>query len=149
MFKLKESKLFIRQRVKQWFFNLVFLFKHLGCVQPSVVVECPNQIKLGSNSTLGCYVRLYATPTSKIIIGSNSSVALGCKLLAFNEQGKLNENIIIGDNVFIGANAVILQGVKIGNNSVVGAGAVVTKGTIILPNELWVGVPARFKRVVS
>ena len=47
----------------------------------------------------------------------------------------------IGNNVWIGANTVILQGVEIGDNSVVAAGAVVTKN--IASKEIWGGVPAK------
>ncbi len=46
----------------------------------------------------------------------------------------------IGDNVWIGMNAVILKGVKIGENSVVAAGAVVTKS--VAANTIVAGNPA-------
>lgn len=51
------------------------------------------------------------------------------------------EPITIGNDVWIGANAVILPGVTIGNNVVIAAGAVVTKD--IPDNTLAAGVPAR------
>lgn len=49
----------------------------------------------------------------------------------------------IGDNVHVGANAVILMGADIGDHSVVGAGAVVKEGTVAPPYSVLVGVPAR------
>ena len=38
-----------------------------------------------------------------------------------------NQKTIIGHSVWIGCNAVIMEGVKVGNGAVVGAGAIVTK----------------------
>jgi acetyltransferase-like isoleucine patch superfamily enzyme len=49
--------------------------------------------------------------------------------------------VIIEDNVLVGANAVILEGVRIGTNSVIGAGAVVTKN--IPPFSVAAGMPAK------
>lgn len=48
--------------------------------------------------------------------------------------------IVIGNNVHIGANAIIMPGVTIGENSIVGCGAVVTHN--VPPNTVWGGVPA-------
>jgi acetyltransferase-like isoleucine patch superfamily enzyme len=49
--------------------------------------------------------------------------------------------IVIGDNCFIGASAIIMPDVSIGSNSVVGAGAVVTRS--VPANSVVAGVPAR------
>ena len=52
--------------------------------------------------------------------------------------------VIIGDNVWIGMNAIILKGVTIGENSVVAAGAVVTKS--VPANVVVAGNPATLVR---
>jgi 2,3,4,5-tetrahydropyridine-2-carboxylate N-succinyltransferase len=49
--------------------------------------------------------------------------------------------VIIEDNVLIGANAVVLEGVKVGNNSVIAAGSIVTKD--IPADSVAAGTPAR------
>lgn len=59
-------------------------------------------------------------------------------------QGGKCEGIDIGNDVWIGANATVLDGVTIGDGSIVGAGSVVTKN--IPPFEIWAGNPARFIR---
>jgi galactoside O-acetyltransferase len=63
------------------------------------------------------------------------------------QQLQFNKPIIIEDNVWIGANAVILSGVTIGENSVIGAGSVVTHS--VPANSVAVGVPCRVMREIQ
>lgn len=58
-----------------------------------------------------------------------------------------NMQVHIGNNVWIGANAVILPGVTIGDNTVIGAGSVVTKD--IPANVVAVGNPCRVLRPIG
>lgn len=55
--------------------------------------------------------------------------------------------IIIGNNVHIGTNAVIMPGVKIGNNCIIGVSAVVTKD--IPDNSVVAGIPARVIKTIE
>lgn len=63
------------------------------------------------------------------------------------KTAQFNIPIRIGNNVWIGAGAVILPGITIGENSVIGAGAVVTRD--IPPNVVAVGNPCRVLRPIS
>lgn len=49
--------------------------------------------------------------------------------------------VVIGDDVFVGADAILLPGVKVGSKVIIGAGAVVTRD--IPDNSVAVGSPAR------
>ena len=49
------------------------------------------------------------------------------QLISTQADGMYSFPVTIGDNVWIGANVVVLPGVTIGENSVIGAGSVVTK----------------------
>jgi acetyltransferase-like isoleucine patch superfamily enzyme len=60
------------------------------------------------------------------------------------DQGITAEGIRIEDNCWIGAGAVVLDGVTVGRGSCIGAGAVVSQS--IPPHSLAVGVPARVTR---
>ena len=57
------------------------------------------------------------------------------------KERKRRKPVIIGHDVLISLNAVVLSGVHIGNGAVIGAGAVVTKD--VLPYEIVAGVPAK------
>jgi galactoside O-acetyltransferase len=56
-------------------------------------------------------------------------------------QPLLHGRIVIGDDVWLGANCVVLRGVTIGGGCIVGAGAVVTRD--LPPGTIAAGVPAR------
>lgn len=58
-----------------------------------------------------------------------------------DEQGVSTQPVVISDDVWIGANAVILPGVTIGRHCVIAAGAVVTKD--VPDNTLVGGIPAK------
>ena len=66
----------------------------------------------------------------------------GNNIIGNKGKGKENLNPTLGDNVDVGANAVIIGDVQIADNCVIGAGAVVTK-SFVEPGSIIVGVPAR------
>ncbi len=95
---------------------------------------------------------------SGIELGNNVLVGGGVQIfdndfhpVNYRERQK-NENIkkspvVVEDNVFIGANSIILKGVRIGEGAVIGAGSVVTKS--VPANEVWAGNPARYVKKIE
>lgn len=83
-----------------------------------------------------------------ISVGDNVTLATGVKLLAHDAStAKTGVRtkiglIKIGNNVFIGANSLVLCNTRIGDNVVIGAGSVVTHD--IPSNSVYAGNPARF-----
>ena len=103
---------------------------------------------------IGDYTRigLHNTIIGPATIGSHVNLAQGITVTALNhnfadlnkridEQGITTNAVTIEDDVWIGANAVVLPGVTIGKHCVVAAGAVVTKD--VPPHSLVAGVPAK------
>lgn len=82
-----------------------------------------------------------------ISIGDNVTLAPRVHILAHDAStgifmGKIRAaNVVIGNEVFVGAGAIILPGVHIGNRVVIGAGSIVTKD--IPDNSVAVGNPAK------
>lgn len=111
-----------------------------------VEVLAPNQLTVGKNSSVGWFSLLDAR--GGIYIGNNVTVASYCKLVTGSHDindpkfGAQFSPIIIGDYVWIGTGAIILQSVNIGEGAVVCAGAVVTKD--VPPYTVVGGVPAKF-----
>lgn len=92
----------------------------------------------------GCYFQAI----NGIKVGRRFLFAPGVKLISSNHNPverdvAVNSHPIeIGDDVWIGANAIILPGVKIGNNCIIGAGAVVTK-SFLAEGLIIAGNPAK------
>ncbi|WNR45208.1 acyltransferase [Paenibacillus roseipurpureus] len=91
-------------------------------------------IQIGANST----VNSYATIAGRVQIGDGVRIATHVSIFGFNhgyedtmlpiyQQPLTTKGIIIEDDVWIGANAVVLDGVTIGAHSIIAAGAIVTK----------------------
>ena len=103
---------------------------------------------------IGDYTRIgiHCTVIGPVTIGNHVNLAQGITVTALNhnfedtnlridEQGISTKPVTIGDDVWIGANAVILPGVTIGKHVVVAAGADVTKD--VPDNCIVGGVPAK------
>ena len=78
-------------------------------------------------------------------LGANCIIGHDAVLFCHAIEGRhfALSRIRVGDNVTIGATAVIMSGVSIGDGAIVSAGAVVLKDTHIGPGEIWGGVPAK------
>jgi maltose O-acetyltransferase len=113
----------------------------------SFSLKNPHKLKLGDNVTINDGV--YINAKGGIAIGDNVSIS-ACSIIVSTEldykqkifnQRHIDKPIVIGNNVQIGAGAIVLAGVEIGNNVIVGAGSIVTKN--IDDNSIVVGNPAR------
>ncbi len=107
----------------------------------------PQNINKGILCDPGDNLNNYIQATNGIIFGNNIELGPGVKIISsnhdtsnFRKHIKCNP-IIIGDNVWIGANTVILPEIEIGENVIIGAGSVITKN--IPPNSIAVGNPCK------
>jgi acetyltransferase-like isoleucine patch superfamily enzyme len=109
-------------------------------------------IIVGENTSFNKNVHINASIGGNISIGTSCLIGPGVVMRTANhefsdpdmlirEQGHVFANIFVGDDVWIGANAIILGGVEIGRGSIIGAGAVVTKD--VPEMAIAVGVPAQ------
>lgn len=114
----------------------------------SCINNAVGDVLIGDHTRIG----LHNTIIGPVKIGDNVNLAQGITVTALNhnfndpskridEQGVSTSAVNIGNDIWIGANAVILPGVSIGNHSVVAAGAVVTKD--VPAHTLVAGVPAK------
>jgi acetyltransferase-like isoleucine patch superfamily enzyme len=140
-----------------------------GCMVSRFAAVHPERLRLGDRS----YVAAHAHVTGDVEVGADCSLNVGVALrgrvrlgravrvgagtsvlgfdhgfertdLEIHEQPHTSEGVEIGDDVWLGAHVVVLDGVRVGPHAIVGAGAVVTKDV-----PAWavaVGNPARVVR---
>lgn len=81
-----------------------------------------NKISIGKNGLIGPFVQIYTS--AHPLKASDRIINRGNHQSHYLTSSK---PVIIGDNVWIGGNTVILPGITIGHNVTIGAGSVVTK----------------------
>lgn len=101
-------------------------------INSCTVIYSANGVKIGNNVLIGPNCNI--VPVNHIIANKD----LPIRVQGFENRG----GIIIEDDVWLGANVTIVDGVTVGKGAVIGAGSVVTKS--VMPYSIWMGVPARF-----
>lgn len=136
--------------------NGIHLGDHISIARDSIlfctgiISQKGTGIIIGNNT--GISARAYLAGQGGITIGSNVIMGPNVQIFSENhnfpdlalnikEQGVTRNAVIIENNCWIGASAIILAGVSIGDGCVVAAGSVVTRS--IPANSIVAGVPAK------
>lgn len=120
------------------------------------ILSIDGKITIGENTFINNHCQ-FINKHSNIEIGKNVLIAMNVLFITPNHTSKqknipvrwqkeVYKSIIVDDDVWIGANAIILGGVTIGKGAVVGAGAVVTKN--VAPMSIVGGVPAKIIKTI-
>jgi 2,3,4,5-tetrahydropyridine-2,6-dicarboxylate N-acetyltransferase len=121
-------------------------------IEPGVTIR--DQVEIGDNAVImmGAVINIGAVIGEKsmidmgVVLGGRATVGKNCHIgagtvLAGVIEPPSAKPVVIEDDVLIGANAVVLEGVTVGTGSVVAAGAVVTQD--VAPFTVVAGMPAR------
>jgi acetyltransferase-like isoleucine patch superfamily enzyme len=101
------------------------------CGISNAEIYCWSSIRLGKRVMLGGGTRVYDSDFHPL----EASARFANELSAIRIRP-----VVIGDDVFVGAFAIILKGVRIGDRAIIGAGSVVTRD--VPADEIWAGNPA-------
>lgn len=121
-------------------------------IEPGAIIR--DQVEIGDNAVImmgasinigavigsGTMIDMNVVMGGRATVGNNCHIGAGAVLAGVIEPPSAKP-VLIEDEVLIGANAVVLEGVTIGKGSVVAAGAVVTQD--IPPYSVAAGIPAK------
>lgn len=121
-------------------------------IEPGAIIR--DQVTIGNNAVImmgasinigavigeGTMIDMNAVVGGRGTIGKNCHIGAGAVVAGVVEPPSATP-VIIEDDVLVGANAVILEGIRVGKGSVVAAGAIVIED--VPPNVVVAGVPAR------
>jgi len=127
----------------------IYIGQKIKVYQKVIIAIGKGELNIGNNGLIGVGTYINCGD-EKLTIGDNVAIAPYCKIFTnshhYSDEGLnvasyKNGNVIIEDNVLIGANTVILPGVKIGHDSVIGASSLINRD--VEPNTIVAGVPAK------
>ncbi len=127
-------------------------------IAPTAVVIGDVEIGPQSNVWFFCVLR---GDTNTIRVGARTNIQDGTIVHVDpgEDRTEIGDEVTIGhgaiihgcrlrNRAFVGMGATVLDGCVIEEGGVLGAGALLPTGKVIGRNELWLGVPARFKRIM-
>lgn len=101
-------------------------------------------LKTGKNVHVA--TNTYIESAGIVQIGKGSFIGYGATIVAHVHENReiIISPVKIGKKVTLGGFSALAPGVEVGDNSIIGAFSVVSKGMKIPPNQIWIGIPAKF-----
>jgi acetyltransferase-like isoleucine patch superfamily enzyme len=121
-------------------------------IHATASIRNAQNVYVGKNSHINHLCSVWAGENSQIVLGDNLLMGPGVCIFSSNHsvikgqpmtfQERKEESIVIGDDVWLGANSIITAGTRIANGVIVAAGAVVTR-SITQEGVIVAGIPAK------
>ena len=118
------------------------LIEHGKMTQYNYIVQYPENLKTGKNFDIGEFT--YINSEKGVKIEDWVQIGSHCSIYSHSTIDEKEGPVHLKKNCKIGTHSTIMPNVTIGVNSIVGAYSFVNNN--IPDNELWVGVPAKFKK---
>jgi len=132
----------IEYTMKKWKKPII---KHAKFTKYNYIVQYPENLKLGKNFDIGTFT--YINSKYGVTIEDNVQIGSHCSLYSNSTIDSKKGPVILKKNCKIGTHSTIMPNVVIGENSIIAAYSFVTQD--IPPNQIWAGIPARFKKKIQ
>lgn len=156
---IDELSYFVLHRARKYYKNK--LLKNKG-IHQSVRIgdycKIDKNVAIGRNTYLGDFCHIFSGSNSKVVIGDYCAIGNNVHIKArthdlkrptptkkYNQNKRIEKDILIGDNVWIGDNVFIREGITIESDAVIAANSVIVKN--VKEREIVGGVPAKHIRM--
>lgn len=121
------------------------VIKHGELTKYNYIVQYPENLKIGKNFDIGTFTYI----NSKFGVEIEDEVQIGshCSIYSVSTIDDKYGPIRLKKNCRIGTHSTIMPNVTIGENSIIAAYSFVN--TNVPDNEIWVGIPAKFKSKIT
>ena len=124
--------------VKKWRKPVIL---HGKLTKYNYIVYYPKNLKLGKNFDIGTFS--YINCRYGVDIENDVQIGSHCSIYSHSTIDDKQGKVVLKKNCKIGTHSTIMPNVTIGENSIIGAYSFVTEN--VPENEIWVGIPAKFK----
>ena len=117
------------------------IIKHGKLTKYNYIVQYPENLKFGKNFDIGEFT--YINSEFNVEIQDDVQIGSHCSIYSNSTIDSKQGPVKLMENCKIGTHSTIMPNVTIGENSIIGAYSFVTSN--VPANELWVGIPSKFK----
>lgn len=117
------------------------IIKHGKLTKFNYIVHYPENLKMGINFDIGSFT--YINCNFGVEIQDNVQIGSHCSIYSHSTIDNKHGPVVLKNNCKIGTHSTIMPNITIGKNSIVAAYSFVNKD--IPDNEIWAGIPAKFK----
>ena len=117
------------------------IIEHGKLTKFNYIVQYPENLKIGNGFDIGSFT--YINSQFGVEIQDNVQIGSHCSIYSHSTIDQKKGSVMLKKNCKIGTHSTIMPNVTIGKNAVIAAYSFVTKD--VLDNELWSGIPAKFK----
>ena len=121
------------------------VIKHGKFTKFNYIVQYPENLTLGRNFDIGTFS--YINSQYGVVIENDVQIGSHCAIYSNSTIDLKKGKVVFKKNCKIGTHSTIMPNVTIGENSVIAAYSFVTEN--IPDNEIWAGIPAKFKKKIK
>ena len=121
------------------------IIEHSKLTKFNYIVQYPENLKMGMDFDIGSFT--YINSKFGVEIQDNVQIGSHCSIYSHSTIDQKKGPVLLGKNCKIGTHSTIMPNVTIGENSMIGAYSFVNQN--VPANQLWTGVPAKFKKNIK